>query len=61
MFDQHMTQAYIKYDPVSDTKELTKLFYDMTEEIWSDLSFGDQTYLNVYMQRPEDLMCKRDI
>ena len=25
MFDQHMTQAYIKYDPVSDTKELTKL------------------------------------
>ena len=61
MFDQHMTQAYIKYDPVSDTKELTKLFYDMTEEIWSDLSFGDQTYLNVYMQRPEDLMSKRDI
>ena len=40
-------------DPVSDTKELTKLFYSMTEEIWKDLNFGDSTYLNVYMQRSQ--------
>lgn len=61
MFNPQMTEGFVHCDPISDTKELTTLFYDMTEEIWPDLSFGDQTYLNVYMQRPKDLMSKRDI
>ena len=61
MFDQHMKEAFVLCDTVNNTKELTKLFYDMTEEIWPDLNFGDQTYLNVYMRRSEKLMDKRDI
>jgi|TARA_R110000796_G_scaffold64639_1_gene149781 hypothetical protein len=61
MFDPKMNEAFVHCDPISNTKELTQLFYNMTGEIWTDLDFGDQTYLNVYMQRPKDLMTKRDI
>ena len=41
MFDPDDGSYPIHCDPVSDTKELTKLFYSMTEEIWKDLNFGD--------------------
>lgn len=61
MFDPNMTQGFVHCDPVNDTKELTQLFYNMTEECWADLSFGYQTYLNVYMKRPINKDTKRDI
>ena len=61
MFDPNMNEAFVHCDPVNSTKELTQLFYSMTEEIWPDLTFGDQTYLNVYMRRSKKLMDKRDI
>ena len=61
MFDPHMNEAFVHVDPVNSTKELTQLFYSMTEEIWPDLTFGDETYLNVYMRRSQNYMGKRDI
>lgn len=61
MFDPNMNKAFVHCHPVNSTKELTQLFYSMTEEIWPDLTFGDQTYLNVYMRRSKKLMSKRDI
>ena len=61
MFDQHMKEGFIHCDPVSNTKELTQLFYNMTDEIWPDLEFGYQTYLNVYLERPDELVSKREV
>lgn len=61
MFDQNMNEAFVHCNPINDTNELRTLFYNMTEEIWPDLSFGDETYLNVYLKRPGHLMDKREI
>ena len=60
MFDPHMTDAWKKIPPISDTKEMTDLFYDMTKEFFSDIKFGNQTYLNVYLKRSDKLMHKKD-
>ena len=37
MFNPQMTEGFVHCDPISDTKELTTLFYNMTEEIWYGL------------------------
>lgn len=46
-----MTDAWKKIPPVSDTKEMTDLFYEMTKEFFDDIQFGNQTYMNVYLKR----------
>ena len=60
MFDPHMTDAWKKIDPISDTQEMTDLFYDMTREFFDDIKFGNQTYMNVYLKRSDSLMHKKD-
>jgi len=60
MFDPHMTDAWKKIPPVSDTKEMTDLFYEMTKEFFDDIQFGNQTYMNVYLKRSDRLMHKKD-
>ena len=60
MFDPHMTDAWKKIPPISDTKEMTDLFYEMTEEFFDDIKFGNQTYMNVYLKRSDKLMHKKD-
>ncbi len=60
MFDPHMTDAWKKIPPISDTQEMTDLFYDMTKEFFDDIKFGNQTYLNVYLKRSDTLMHKKD-
>ena len=60
MFDPNMTDAWKKIPPVSDTKEMTDLFYEMTKEFFDDIQFGNQTYMNVYLKRSDRLMHKKD-
>ena len=60
MFDPHMTDAWKKINPISDTKEMTDLFYEMTKEFFDDIEFGNQTYMNVYLKRSDKLMNKKD-
>ena len=55
-----MTDAWKKIPPVSDTKEMTDLFYEMTKEFFDDIQFGNQTYMNVYLKRSDRLMHKKD-
>lgn len=60
MFDKSMNDAFVKVDPIHNTSHMSQLFYDLTREFFNDITFGDQTYLNVYLKRSSKLYNKKD-
>ncbi len=47
MFDPHMTDAWKKIPPISDTKEMTDLFYEMTKEFFGKVYASSSSASNV--------------
>ena len=54
------TEDYKLVKPFHTLEEMTNLWHELTDEFINDCTFGDQTYLNVYLKRTSEHLNKRD-
>lgn len=54
------TEDYRMIEPFHKRAEMEDLFHFLTDEFINDCTFGDQTYLNVYIKRNSNSLNKRD-